>query len=182
MAKSGLAKKVHTVFWTGDIVAWYKLCRQERFVFLLRVFFGCDTLGISFRKISGQYDYDRRFSVQTGKRGIMEKVLTLQATIFLLVAVGFMLKRIGLIGPQGQKNLNDLVIYVILPCNILHAFMNSPVEGRLLYYLEGPSDLCRDSDFLRVYGRLIFRKEPEGKNKCLRYGRSVQTQGFWEIR
>ena len=54
-------------------------------------------------KISGQYDYDRRFSVQTGKEGYYGKVLTLQATIFLLVAVGFMLKRIGLIGPQGQK-------------------------------------------------------------------------------
>ena len=50
----------------------------------------------------------------------MEKVLTLQATIFLLVAVGFMLKRIGLIGPQGQKNLNDLVIYVILRTGGFH--------------------------------------------------------------
>lgn len=35
VAKSGLAKKVHTVFWTGDIVAWYKLCRQDRFVFFV---------------------------------------------------------------------------------------------------------------------------------------------------
>lgn len=56
MAKSGLAKKVHTLFWTGDIVAWHKLCRQERFVFLLRVFFCCDTLGVSCRKINSQYE------------------------------------------------------------------------------------------------------------------------------
>ena len=74
VAKNGLAKKVHTVFWTGDIVAWHKLCRQERFGFLLRVFFCCDTLGVSFRKIRGQYDHDRRFSVQTsGKRGVLWK-------------------------------------------------------------------------------------------------------------
>ena len=93
----------------------------------------------------------------------MEKVLTLQATIFLLVAVGFMLKRIGLIGPQGQKNLNDLVIYVILPCNILHAFMNSPVEGRTLVLSGGPSDLCRDSDFLRVLWKADLQEGTRGE-------------------
>lgn len=108
----------------------------------------------------------------------MEKILTLQATIFLLVAVGFGVKRLGLIGPQGQKNMNDLVIYVILPCNILHAFMNSPVEGRLVYYLEVLAVSLGIQAFCVVYGRLIFRKEPEGRNKCLRYGIICSNAGF----
>lgn len=108
----------------------------------------------------------------------MEKILTLQATIFLLVAVGFGVKRLGLIGPQGQKNMNDLVIYVILPCNILHAFMNSPVEGRLVYYLEVLAVSLGIQAFCVVYGRLIFRKEPEGRNKCLRYGTICSNAGF----
>lgn len=108
----------------------------------------------------------------------MEKILTLQATIFLLVAVGFGVKRLGLIGPQGQKNMNDLVIYVILPCNILHAFMNSPVEGRLVYYLEVLAVSLGIQAFCVVYGRLVFRKEPEGRNKCLRYGTICSNAGF----
>lgn len=108
----------------------------------------------------------------------MEKILTLQATIFLLVAVGFVLKRIGLVGPQGQKNLNDLVLYVILPCNILHAFMNSPVEGRLLYYLEVLLISIGIQVFCVFYGRLVFRKESEGRNKCLRYGTICSNAGF----
>lgn len=108
----------------------------------------------------------------------MEKILTLQATIFLLVAVGFGVKRLGLIGPQGQKNMNDLVIYIILPCNILHAFMNSPVEGRLVYYLEVLAVSLGIQAFCVVYGRLVFRKEPEGRNKCLRYGTICSNAGF----
>lgn len=108
----------------------------------------------------------------------MEKILTLQTTIFLLVAVGFGVKRLGLIGPQGQKNMNDLVIYVILPCNILHAFMNSPVEGRLVYYLEVLAVSLGIQAFCVVYGRLVFRKEPEGRNKCLRYGTICSNAGF----
>ena len=65
----------------------------------------------------------------------MITLLTLQLTIFLLVAVGFLMKKIHIIGPQGQKNINDLVIYLILPCNILHAFTQSAADGRLMNYL-----------------------------------------------
>lgn len=108
----------------------------------------------------------------------MEKILTLQVTIFLLVLVGFGVKRLGLIGPQGQKNMNDLVIYVILPCNILHAFMSSPVEGRLVYYLEVFAVSLGIQAFCVAYGRLVFRKEPEGRNKCLRYGTICSNAGF----
>ena len=66
----------------------------------------------------------------------MKTLLTLQLTIFLLVAVGFLMKKIHIIGPQGQKNINDLVIYLILPCNILHAFTQSAADGNFMKYLE----------------------------------------------
>lgn len=98
--------------------------------------FGCDTLGISFRKISGQYDYDRRFSVQTGKEGYYGKSTYAAGNDFSSGSSGIYAEAHWAHWTAGTKNLNDLVIYVILPCNILHAFMNSPVEGRLLYYLE----------------------------------------------
>ena len=63
----------------------------------------------------------------------MITVITLQLTLFLLVAVGFVLKRIHIVGPQGQKNLNDMVIYVILPCNILRS-LEYPWESRYSVY------------------------------------------------
>ena len=93
----------------------------------------------------------------------MEKILTLQVTIFLLVAAGFAVKRLGMIGPQGQKNMNDLVIYVILPCNILHAFMSSPVEGRLGYYLEVLLISHRDSGILCIIWKDCFSGGAGGK-------------------
>ena len=46
------------------------------------------------------------------------------------------MKKIHIIGPQGQKNINDLVIYLILPCNILHAFTQSAADGDFTNYLE----------------------------------------------
>ena len=52
----------------------------------------------------------------------MQKLLTMQFTLFVLIAVGLLLSRIGVIGREGRKNLTDLVLYLILPCNIVGAF------------------------------------------------------------
>ena len=108
----------------------------------------------------------------------METLITLQITIFLLVAVGFILKRIHIVGSQGQKNINDMVIYVILPCNILRAFLDSPAEGSFLSYLEVLLISVFIQIFCVIYGKVVFRKEPEGRQKCLRYGTICSNAGF----
>ncbi|HIW51329.1 MAG TPA: AEC family transporter [Candidatus Blautia intestinavium] len=108
----------------------------------------------------------------------METLVTLQITIFLLVAVGFVLKRIHIVGPQGQKNINDMVIYVILPCNILRAFLDSPAENGFLSYLEVLIISVFIQAFCVIYGKIAFCKEPEGRQKCLRYGTICSNAGF----
>ena len=49
----------------------------------------------------------------------MSDVLILQITMLILIIVGAVIKRIGIISETGQKNINDLVIYLVLPCNIV---------------------------------------------------------------
>ena len=108
----------------------------------------------------------------------MKTLLTLQLTIFLLVAVGFLMKKIHIIGPQGQKNINDLVIYLILPCNILHAFTQSAADGNFMKYLEILLISIGIQVFCVIYGKVMFRKEPEGRYKCLQYGTICSNAGF----
>ena len=108
----------------------------------------------------------------------MKTLLTLQLTIFLLVAVGFLIKKIHIIGPQGQKNINDLVIYLILPCNILHAFTQSAADGNFMKYLEILLISIGIQVFCVIYGKVMFRKEPEGRYKCLQYGTICSNAGF----
>ena len=86
--------------------------------------------------------------LQTLYSKFMITLLTLQLMIFILVAVGFLMKKIHIIGPQGQKNINDLVIYLILPCNILHAFTQSAADGDFTNYLEIIAYLHRYSGVL----------------------------------
>ena len=53
----------------------------------------------------------------------MSDLLTLQITLFVLVAVGFLVKRVGIVDHGSQKALNNLVMNVVLPCNIFNSFL-----------------------------------------------------------
>ena len=64
----------------------------------------------------------------------MSAILSLQVMIFALIAVGFLVRRIGIVGPEGQKNLTDLVLYLFLPCNILTAFLTGADREKVVSY------------------------------------------------
>ena len=87
----------------------------------------------------------------------MKTHLTLQLTIILLEAVGLLMKKKHIIGTQGQKNINDLVIYLILPCNILHAFTQSAADGIFMKYLEILLISIGIQVFCVIYGIVMFR-------------------------
>lgn len=109
----------------------------------------------------------------------MITVITLQITLFLLIAVGFVLKRIHIVGPQGQKNLNDMVIYVILPCNILHAFTEGAADGaQFMQYLEILVISMCIQIFCVFYGKIMYRNESKDRYKCLQYGTICSNSGF----
>ena len=51
---------------------------------------------------------------------------------FVLLLVGYILRKLNIISTQGRKCLTDLVIDVILPANIICSFMielNDEIQG-----------------------------------------------------
>ena len=108
----------------------------------------------------------------------MLTVLSLQVTLFSLVGLGFLVKRIGLVGEQGQKNLTDLVIYVVLPSNILVAFQNGTDGESLMPYLVILLIATGIQLISLVYGKIFYRRQPEGRRKCLQYATLCNNAGF----
>ena len=105
-------------------------------------------------------------------------MLTLQVTIFSVMALGFLLKKIKLISTKGQKEITDLVIYVILPANIITSFMT-----------ELSAETISDCIWIAVisigiqvmalfYGNIFFHKENENRLKCLKYAIICSNAGF----
>jgi predicted permease len=49
-------------------------------------------------------------------------ILQIQLEIFILVAVGFFITKKGIFGLEARRDMTNVVIYIILPCNIFHSF------------------------------------------------------------
>ena len=111
----------------------------------------------------------------------MKENLILQFAIFSLIAVGFLVRRLNVVSEQGQKSITNLVVDVILPCNILKAFLSADVDairddGLWVFGLSLAFHL-----FSILYGRLVFRKPPESRRKCLRFAAMCSNAGFMGI-
>lgn len=53
---------------------------------------------------------------------MFETMANLMGMMFLLIMTGFMLRKFGLITDAGKKCITDVLLYAILPCNIIKAF------------------------------------------------------------
>ncbi len=108
----------------------------------------------------------------------MNSILRLQSTIFLLIFAGYVVKRAHLVHDQGHKNLTDLVIYLILPCNILQAFATGADREKLGTYLSIFLIALALQVFCLIYGKILFGRYAEGKRKCLQYATICSNAGF----
>lgn len=108
----------------------------------------------------------------------MSQLLNLQITIFLLLAVGCWMRRSGTVSREGQRSITDIVIQIILPCNIVNAFcVELPSgTGRDFLYIFLLSVLVQCISVF--YGKFVFRKEAENRQKSLRYGTICSNAGF----
>lgn len=108
----------------------------------------------------------------------MNDLLILQITIFALIATGFFLKRTGIFTKEGQKSMTDLVINVVLPCNIITSFS---IDAGPEVFLACASILLISvgiQAFCVIYGKLLFRGQSEDRRKCLRYATICSNAGF----
>ena len=50
------------------------------------------------------------------------EILTLEGELLLVIAVGFLMCKIGVLDKHARKKLSDLLFFVILPCNVVNSF------------------------------------------------------------
>lgn len=108
----------------------------------------------------------------------VKELINLQLMIFSMIIIGLVLKKVGVIGKTGQKNITDLVVDLILPCNIIKSFM-----------VEFSMDIAKNfagilliSILIQVasviLGKVLFVRTSEGRQKCLKYGTICSNAGF----
>lgn len=108
----------------------------------------------------------------------MSKLLVLQITMLLLILVGALIKRIGIISKEGQKNINDLVIYLVLPCNIVKSFMIDCDSNTFVQFAEVLVISIGIQIVSVILGKILYGKREVGHRMSLQYGVICSNAGF----
>mgnify|MGYP001624043273 CR=1 FL=1 len=108
------------------------------------------------------------------------EMLSLQETMFLLILTGVLIKKLKIIDAAGRKMLSDLLIDVILPCNIVESFSGGMAfpDGfaRNCLLAVGLSAVIQ---LMSTYGsKLLFRKYPREQRSVLSYGIICSNSSF----
>ena len=112
----------------------------------------------------------------------INSVIELQIILALLMICGIVLTKKRVLTSDGRKCLTDLLIDLILPCNIINSFLIDLSSEMLIASLEvllialGIQILCW------LGGKILFEFAEPGKRRCFSMQRSVRMQDLWEIR
>jgi len=102
----------------------------------------------------------------------------LQGMMFLLMGLGFFLRKRQIITPEGKKCLTDLIVDVILPCNIIHSFCVELEEGLLRSCLQ----ILLVSVALQILCMLLaafaYRRVPKEQRMSLQFGTVCSNASF----
>lgn len=108
----------------------------------------------------------------------MSDVLILQLTMLLLILVGLLVKKCGIVSQEGQKAVNDLVIYLVLPCNIVNSFLIGS-EGDIFRQFGMVFLISIAIQMVSVLlGRIVYRRKELGHKMSLQYGIICSNAGF----
>lgn len=106
------------------------------------------------------------------------QMLNLQFAMFILIVIGIIARKRNVVNVQAQKGLSDLLIYFILPCNIIESFQGKLTPNLIKNSIEAvliSLVIQISSIFL---GRILFRRFPDKMKPVLDYGLICSNSSF----
>ena len=99
-------------------------------------------------------------------------------TLFLLMGVGFVLARLGMLRPDGISQMSTLALYVVTPCIMIRSFETARTPGMLrgLAVFFTAYAACTLLGILMA--QPLFRREAPERRGPLRFGTAYGNNGF----
>lgn len=105
-------------------------------------------------------------------------LITLQLSMYTLVAVGFFLSRKGMLTEENEQFLSGLLLKFILPCSIIKSFLITFNTQMLRQFSGVLIAACAAAAVQVALGKLAFLKLPEGQRKVMCYGMINPNSAF----
>lgn len=105
-------------------------------------------------------------------------ILNLQLQLFLLMSIGYIVSKAKIINKCTRKQLTDLVILIVLPCNIINSFSSDISidllkKAALSFFLA-----CLAQVFYSILNRYVYRNFEESKKVIMKYSTLCSNAGF----
>jgi hypothetical protein len=96
----------------------------------------------------------------------------------LLVATGFVFRKTGIITKEGKKCLTDIILYAILPCNIIKAFSVEMEEGFWRDFAQVLIIAILIQFGALVIARTMYNRMKDGEKQVYQYATVCSNSGF----
>ena len=108
----------------------------------------------------------------------MSKVWSLEFNIFVMMAVGFLIRKIRLVGKEAERVVTDLVLFVVLPCSIFTSFSGDNAGVGTTDYITVLLISIGIQVLSLIYGKIAFPKEAPDRRCSLAYAMICSNSGF----
>ena len=104
------------------------------------------------------------------------------AVLFVLIALGFVSGKAGLITDKGAKSMTDVVLYLATPCIMIQSFQNTSFDSSLALNL-GIAALCAVLIHIAsiIIARAVFRNRNMVRRKVLQFATVFSNCGFMSL-
>lgn len=107
------------------------------------------------------------------------QMFSLMGEMLLLMLVGWLIRRVGILTKEGKKCLTDLILYVILPCNITKAFISEKLDSELWSSMIVVLIVAILIQILcTVISAFAYRRMEEGQKEVFQYATVCSNAGF----
>jgi malate permease and related proteins len=105
-------------------------------------------------------------------------ILQIQIEIFILIAVGYIITKKGIFGPEARRDMTNVVIYIILPCNIFHSFemalsIDMLRECAIVFIIGFAAQLI-----YMLLNKCLYQRFPVERRVVMQYATITNNVGF----
>lgn len=105
-------------------------------------------------------------------------VVTKVAVILILIAVGYLITKRGMLTPKGTAEVNSILLKIVTPCLIVNSFLNSHDNLKISEMALSVGISALSMVISIAISLLFFKKEPPQRKKVLRFASVFSNAGF----
>lgn len=106
------------------------------------------------------------------------ELFNLMGMMFLMMLSGYLLRKFNLVTEQGKKSITNIVLYAVLPCNIVKAFCIETEEGFWGKFSEALIAAALIQVLCMLLAGLLYNRMPREEKQVYQYGTVCSNSGF----